>query len=46
MYLSPGDTTVETESAVDIEDIIGKIVHSFEGNDEDEEDDSLDIDIE
>ena len=36
IFLSPGETMVETESAVDIEDIIGKIVHSLEGGDEDE----------
>lgn len=34
----PGGTLLETESVVDIEDIIGKLVHSFSGDDEKEED--------
>jgi phospholipid/cholesterol/gamma-HCH transport system substrate-binding protein len=33
MYLEPGSTVIETESVVDIEDIIGKLVHSFTGED-------------
>lgn len=36
-FLKPGQTVTETESAVDIEDIIGKIVHSL-GGDDDEKD--------
>jgi len=35
-YLEPGDSLFETEDVVDIEDIIGKIVHNFTG-DKDEE---------
>ncbi len=31
MYVQPGKTMTETESVVDIEDIIGKIVHSLTG---------------
>lgn len=34
--LSAGDTLTETESVVDIEDIIGKIVHSMTGGKEDD----------
>jgi len=33
--LNPGDTMIETESVIDIEDIIGKIVHSLTGDKED-----------
>lgn len=36
MYIEPGGTIIETESAVDIEDIIGKIVHSMGADDEEE----------
>ena len=36
-YIEPGGTMVETESVVDIEDVIGKVVHSLSGDkDEDE----------
>lgn len=35
MVIEPGETMFETESVVDLEDIIGKIVHSFGGDDED-----------
>lgn len=31
-YLEPGDTLFETEDVVDIEDIIGKLVHNFTGD--------------
>ena len=31
LYIQPGKTMTETESVVDIEDIIGKIVHSLTG---------------
>jgi phospholipid/cholesterol/gamma-HCH transport system substrate-binding protein len=37
--IPPGGTLFETESVVDIEDIIGKLVHSFGGDDEDESQD-------
>ena len=37
IFVGPGETITETESVVDIEDIIGKLVHSFSGDDEDEE---------
>lgn len=33
-YIEPGGRVIETESVVDIEDIIGKFVHSLEGNDD------------
>lgn len=36
VFIQPGGTVVETESVVDIEDLIGKIVHSF-SNDKSEE---------
>ena len=36
MLIKEGDTITETESVVDIEDIIGKIVHSL-GNDDEED---------
>ena len=35
-FLEPGDTMIETESVVDIEDIIGKLVHSLSGSEETE----------
>ena len=35
-YIAPGGTMVQTESVVDIEDVIGKVVHSLTG-DKDEE---------
>ena len=35
-YLEPGDTIFETEDVVDIEDIIGKIVHNFTGEKDEE----------
>ena len=38
--LKPGDTIIETESVVDIEDIIGKLVHNFSGDDEKDEEQS------
>ena len=37
MLIKEGDTITETESVVDIEDIIGKIVHSLGNDDEEEE---------
>lgn len=41
--VKPGETLFETESVVDIEDIIGKLVHSFGSDDEeDKEVDGLD----
>lgn len=36
-YLSAGSKITETESVVDFEDIVGKIVHSLTSKDEDEE---------
>lgn len=36
-YIPEGGTMVETESVVDIEDVIGKVVHSLTGDKEDEE---------
>lgn len=38
--IKPGETLFETESVVDIEDIIGKIVHSLDGG---EDEDSKDL---
>lgn len=35
VYLKPGDRISDTESVVDIEDIIGKIVHSFSSDKKD-----------
>ena len=32
-YLSDGDTIMDTESVVDIEDLVGKLIHNFTGND-------------
>jgi phospholipid/cholesterol/gamma-HCH transport system substrate-binding protein len=32
IFLKPGDTIKDTESVVDIEDLIGKIVHNFTGD--------------
>lgn len=37
LYIQPGKTMTETESVVDIEDIIGKIVHSLTGEKSDSE---------
>ena len=37
-YIKEGGTIVETESVVDIEDIIGKLVHSFTGEKSDKGD--------
>lgn len=37
-FIEPGQTITETESVVDIEDVIGKVVHSL-GGDKDEKDD-------
>lgn len=34
-YLQPGDVMIETESVVDFEDIVGKIVHSMTSDGED-----------
>lgn len=31
-YLKPGSTMTETESVIDIEDVIGKVVHSLSGD--------------
>ncbi len=39
MYIGEGGTITETESVVDMEDIIGKIVHNL-GNDSDKEEDN------
>ena len=37
-YIEPGGTITEnTESVIDIEDVIGKVVHSLGGGDDDEE---------
>jgi phospholipid/cholesterol/gamma-HCH transport system substrate-binding protein len=36
-YIEEGGTTEETESVVDIEDVIGKVVHSLTGDKEEEE---------
>ena len=33
IFLEPGDTIIDTESVVDIEDIIGKLIHNFTGDD-------------
>lgn len=41
LFLSPGDMITDTESVVDIEDLIGKFVHNF-GSD-DEEDENIEI---
>lgn len=40
VYVPPGGTMTETESVVDIEDVIGKFVHSLGGDDEDKGADS------
>ena len=37
LFIAPDTRITETESVVDIEDIIGKIVHSIGGDDEEEE---------
>ncbi len=37
-YIKPGGVMTETESVVDIEDIIGKIVHSLTGDDKESKD--------
>ena len=36
-YIEEGGTMVETESVIDIEDVIGKVVHSLTGDKEDDE---------
>jgi phospholipid/cholesterol/gamma-HCH transport system substrate-binding protein len=36
-YIEEGGTMTETESVIDIEDVIGKVVHSLSGDKEDEE---------
>ena len=41
IYIPEGGTMVETESVIDIEDVIGKVVHSLTG-DKDEDSDSSD----
>jgi phospholipid/cholesterol/gamma-HCH transport system substrate-binding protein len=42
VYLNSGESILETESVVDIEDIIGKLIHSISGpSDKDSEDDEL-----
>lgn len=43
VVIKPGGTMVETESVVDIEDIIGKLVHSF-GSDDEGDKDSNEVD--
>ncbi len=37
VYVEEGQTVMETESVVDIEDIIGKVVHSLSGEKDEEE---------
>jgi len=37
VYVPEGGTMVETESVVDIEDVIGKVVHSLTGDKDDED---------
>lgn len=41
MFIEPGGTIIETESVVDIEDIIGKIVHNFTGEKDEDDEGSL-----
>ena len=36
-YIEAGGTMIETESVIDIEDVIGKVVHSLTGDKEDDE---------
>ena len=36
-YIEEGGTMTDTESVIDIEDVIGKVVHSLSGDKEDEE---------
>lgn len=36
-YIKPGGKTTETESVVDIEEIIGKLVHGISGDDKDKD---------
>jgi len=36
-FIEPDGTIVETESVVDIEDVIGKVIHSLSGDKEDSE---------
>jgi phospholipid/cholesterol/gamma-HCH transport system substrate-binding protein len=36
-YIAEGQTMLETESVIDIEDVIGKVVHSLTGDKEDDE---------
>lgn len=36
-YIEEGGTVTETESVIDIEDVIGKVVHSLSGDKEDED---------
>ena len=39
MFIEPGNITTETESVVDIEDLIGKIVHSMTGEKDEKKED-------
>ncbi len=43
IVIGPGETIIETESVIDIEDIIGKIVHSIGGDDEEEEEADIEV---
>jgi phospholipid/cholesterol/gamma-HCH transport system substrate-binding protein len=36
-YIKPGSTMTETESVIDIEDVIGKVVHSLSGDKDESE---------
>jgi phospholipid/cholesterol/gamma-HCH transport system substrate-binding protein len=38
VFIAEGGTVVETESIIDIEDVIGKVVHSLTGDKEDDSD--------
>ena len=40
IHVGPGERMTETESCVDIEDIIGKLVHNFTGGDDDEDEEN------
>jgi phospholipid/cholesterol/gamma-HCH transport system substrate-binding protein len=35
-YIAPEGTIVETESVVDLEDVIGKLIHNFTGEKDEE----------
>ena len=41
-YIPEGGTMLETESVIDIEDVIGKVVHSLTGDKDDDKDDEKD----